>query len=377
MTIEEIVKKYNPEWAILELIAKNTTDSEEQVLNILKNNVINWGELIEQAMSHKMFPVVCCFFRKEQLFAKVPPFINQYFALGYQVNQIKTREIKKQTKKIVELLHSKNISFACTKGIVLEGQLYGDLGARFLSDVDFIADPKCKPKINDLMLKMGFEVGTVDWRTNDIKKMSRQQYLMFLAEKTKLPEYVIHTNDEIIKYVSAGFVFSFTWDSCPYKVSMHDALSDITLRKLNIDNQSTLIPAMNNPYHFIYIILHLYKHAMVEHLSERRNDVNLVKFMDVYHFWENNKQDLMAKLPKIIKENNIENPIAWAAFHTDSLFGSEILKSLGLQTPDETYLYSALDKKGHPVRWKGDMRDRLFSKDRRKLFLKYVNSRRG
>lgn len=368
MNIKDVVKNYNPEWAILEIIAKNDRKSEEQVLDILNNNNINWGELIEQSMSHKMFSLVCYFFNKEKLFSKIPPFINQYFSLGYQINQIKNKEIKKQTKRIVSVLNDNEISFACTKGIVLEGQLYGNLGARFLSDVDFIADPKFKSKINDLMLKIGFKVGTVDWRTNGIKEMSRYQYLMFLAEKTKLPEYVIQTSNELIKYVSAGFVFSFTWDSCPYKVSMHDALSDITLQKLKIDNQETLIPVMNNSYHFLYIIMHLYKHAMVEHLSERRNDVNLVKFMDVYHFWESNKQELINSLPAIIESNGIEKPVAWTAFHTDSLFNSKILENLGLSKPSKDYLFSATDKKGKPIHWNGDMRDRLFSKNRQELF---------
>lgn len=377
MCNESLIKKYGPEWAILEEVAKNNNDSTNKILNILRDqqNAIDWGELIEQAMSHKMFPTLAYYFTNAKLYKFIPPFINQYFTLGYQINRSKTNEIKKEALRITKVMKHYDISVVCTKGIILEDQLYGGKGARFLSDVDFMSLPDNKSEINNTMLNLGYHVGTVDWRKNDIKPMSRVQYLMYISESSKLPEYVIRVKNKIIKYVSAGYVLSFTWNNCPYDISVKNALMHSTLHKIKIDGKEYQLPSLDNSYHFLYIILHLYKHAMVSHLSKKRNDVNLVKFMDVYNFWKKYNKELKQTLPQIISENHVEDPICWTLYHTDYLFGSTMLKDLKLSVPSEEYLHSTLDEKGNKIFWKGDMRDRLFAKDRLKLLVSNYRDR--
>ena len=75
------LKKYGVEWLILVNIVKGDL---ELVKKLALNNSIQWGELIEQAMSHKIFPMVSYFFlNDEDLFNLIPPFINQYFKICY------------------------------------------------------------------------------------------------------------------------------------------------------------------------------------------------------------------------------------------------------------------------------------------------------
>lgn len=377
MCNKSLIKKYGPEWAILEEIAKNNNDSVDKILDILidQQDAINWGELMEQAMSHKMFPTLAYYFTNEKLYKFIPPFINQYFTLGYQINRNKTNEIKKEALRITQTMAHHGTSVVCTKGIILEDQLYGGNGARFLSDVDFMSVSDNKSEINNTMLNLGYHIGTVDWRKNDIKTMSRVQYLMYISESSKLPEYVIRVKNELVNYVSAGYVLSFTWNNCPYDISVESALKHSTLHTVKIDNKEYQLPSLDNSYHFLYIILHLYKHAMVSHLSKNRNDVNLVKFMDVYNFWKKYSKELKKTLPQIISENHVEAPISWTLYHTDYLFGSTMLKDLKLSVPSDKYLYSTLDEKGNKIFWKGDMRDRLFAKDRLKLLVSNYKDR--
>src|SRR5213078_4982328 len=49
-----------PEWTILELLARGITeDSERQtVRDLLLTDTLNWGELLEQALRHKMLPML-------------------------------------------------------------------------------------------------------------------------------------------------------------------------------------------------------------------------------------------------------------------------------------------------------------------------------
>ena len=366
MAINEDIKKYGPEWIILEQIVKKA--EKETVEKILRENQINWGELTEQAMSHKIFPMVGYYFISNDLFSYLPPFMNQYFRICYDVNFDKTKIIKNKTIFICDLLDKNNIEYVVTKGTVLDNELYDNMGYRFLSDVDFIVKYEYKKQVVELLKTKGFIIGTVDWKTNSIREMNREEYLKYMTTPDKLPEFVCEVDNPINKYVSVGFVTSFTWSKCDYQVDIDEAFKKIVRVKIGIEDKR--IPVLSSTYHFIYIILHLYKHAWVEYLSRWNNDVNLVKFGDVYHFWRKNKDELLMNLKDIIKRQGIEKPIIWTLSHTDSIFGTNMVKELGYEGwIDPIYLNSAGDEKGNTRMWKGTMRDRLCSKDRKSLYL--------
>ena len=73
--MENDIKKYGREWIILEKITKGAEEDVDKIKKLLTGE-INWGELMEQAMSHKIFPMVAYFFIKNDLFEKIPPFIH-------------------------------------------------------------------------------------------------------------------------------------------------------------------------------------------------------------------------------------------------------------------------------------------------------------
>lgn len=359
------IKKFGPEWIILENITKGDTNLVKEILNEYN---INWGELIEQAMSHKIFPMVAHFFISNDLFEFLPPFINQYFRLIWDVNAKKVKEIKKETILITRELLKENIPFVATKGVVLDNELYENEGYRFLSDADFIVKPQYKKKVMEKLNDLGLKVGTVDWKSNRIKELTREEYLIYLNTPDKLPEFVTEIDDEIIKYVSIGFVTSLTWNKCEYKVDIDDALDNIRMIDIGLNEEK--IPALSITYHYIYIILHLYKHAWIEYLSKWNNDVNLAKFGDVYRYFYKYKEILIKELPNLITKHHIEEPIIWTLMHTDQIFECNIVETLGIDKNiiSTEYLNSAGDKKGNIRHWKGNMEERLYSKDRKKLF---------
>lgn len=361
------IKKYGVEWLILVNIVKGDLDT---VKDLALNNKINWGELIEQAMSHKIFPMVCYFFLyDEELFNLIPPFINQYFKICYDINKTKTTIIKEQVHNIDHILKKKNIKYAATKGVILDKLLYDNKGYRFLSDADFMALPENKQEIGEALKEIGFDVGTVEWKTNEVRKMSREEYLRFLMAKDKIPEHVIEIKNDIIKYVSVGFVTSFTWSGCEYDVDVNNAFLNNV--EVPIDDTKENISSLDITNHFIYIILHLYKHAMVEFLSRWNNDVNLVKFGDVYRYFNKYEDIILKELPKLMKKFNMEKPILWTLYHTDSIFGSNMIEKIKgdeFVKNNKEYLNSAKDEKGNTRYFKGTMMERLVSKNRKDLF---------
>lgn len=363
------IKKYGPEWVILELITKGDIQKEEEITEILKHNKIDWGELIEQAMRHKIFPMLSWYFLQNNNFQYLPPFINQYFKVVYDVNKTKTSILKQEAIKITKELKKHSIPFVCTKGIVLDDQLYGNQGYRFLSDIDFIVQLEYKQEVINILEKIQYMPGTVDWKNNTIRKLTREEKLIYLNSSDKLPELVKPINNPIIGYASLGFVTSFSWAKCPYKIDIYKAFDNIEWITINETDET--IPALSPVYHFLYIILHLYKHAWIEYLQRWDNDVNLVKFGDVYRFWNKYKPILQSNLSETIKQYDLEDPVLWTLFHTDSIFGSSIVNELGLKKSiRKKYLNSAGDYKGTIRYWRGNMRERLKSKNRSELFIK-------
>ncbi len=365
--MEEDIKKYGVEWIILEKITKGDAE-DTQLIKDLFSYEINWGELMEQAMSHKIFPMLAYFVIENDCFDKVPPFVNQYFRIFLDVNMEKVKKIKEAAIEITKELTKLNIPFVATKGVILDNELYGNVGCRFMSDADFIVEVKNKNIVMETLKSLGYKIGTVNWKNNGIKELSREEYLIYLNTPDKLPEFVKETDNNIIKYVSIGFVCSLTWNKCEYSVDINDALKNIRLIDIGLNNEK--IPALGITYHYIYIILHLYKHAWLEFLSRWNNDVNLVKFGDVYRYYKKYKEIIDKELPEIIKKQNIENPVIWTLQHTDEIFGSNIVENLNYENfINDEYLHSAGDKKGNIRIWKGNMRERLKSKNRKKLFI--------
>ena len=361
------IEIYGPEWIILELIAKG--NEEEDILKILENCKISWGELLEQSISHKIVSSLAYTMLNDELCNFIPPYINQHLKLTLELNKYKNKLLKEQTKQIVEAFKKRNIEYVCTKGIILNNTLYENKDYRYLSDIDFMMKPKYRDVVQDTMKEIGFCTGRGDWKTNQIRELSREEYLREVYSKEKIPEYVIKTNKDIITFIAAGFVTDFVWEKCPYKVDIEEAFKYNYNENIGISNVN--VNSLSISYHYVYIILHLFKHAWVNHLSEKRNDVNLTRFGDVYRYWNKYSHILKEELPEIIQRYNIYVPILWTLKNTDIIFKSNITDELNIEYADfnEELLNSTSNKNGSIIKLKGNIRDRLKSKERTKLII--------
>lgn len=354
------------EWIILEEIAKGVP--QEELTRLLKDNRINWGELIEQAIYHKLLPMLSWNLLKENTFELVPPFLNQYFKNILDLNRHKTNIQKAETVRIVHALNKKNIKFAITKGMILESTLYNSDGYRYLSDIDFMINADDKNNVLEIMDSIGYKVGMLDWRTHTIKELSREKHLIYTTTNDHVPEHLIEIDDPIIRYVSVGFAMSFSWSGSPYNVDISKAFEKLIYNKVS-GYEEALFPSLNHAYHFVFVVIHLFKHAWLDSMQKWKNDVNLIKFADVMRLW--NKFDIQIKeeIFDIIEQFSIEEPLFWVARHTDDLFGTNITKELKLtNNVNPNILHKAYDRRGNAISWKGTMRNRLQLKERKSIF---------
>ena len=68
------------EWTILELLARGVADDSERqtIRDLLKAANLNWGELLEQALMHKMLPMLAHQIISDGLSFEVPTTIYQH-----------------------------------------------------------------------------------------------------------------------------------------------------------------------------------------------------------------------------------------------------------------------------------------------------------
>ena len=361
-------KKYGPEWAILFSVASMLKD-DKIIEDILSSYQIDWGKLLTQAMNHKIAPMLCWkFIRSETLFNLLPPFTNQYFKMIYDVNRLKVQIFKKEAIRITEIMKQRNIPCVLTKGILLDNELYSNEGYRFLSDIDFIASANDKQTICATLNDIGYTAGTINWRTheiinwksNDIEHYEKDGYYW---DNTKISEHVKLIDEMAINFISLGFCTELSWETAGFYVSPDEALTSRITADIGLNDAG--VPSLNPVYHFIYIILHLYKHAWVTDTAKWNNDVNLVKFADVYHFYQKHKKILNDELLETIELYDIMQPITWTLYHVDDCFGSNTLQELGLVNfLDRDKINCSLDKNGNLIYFEGNMMDRLESTNR-------------
>ena len=82
------------EWAVLELLARGIADEQERqtLRDLVVADGCNWGELLEQALRHKMLPMLAYYVISTDLRFEIPVTIYQHLesALAWNRWQIET-----------------------------------------------------------------------------------------------------------------------------------------------------------------------------------------------------------------------------------------------------------------------------------------------
>src|SRR5881392_1811087 len=90
---------FGPEWTILELLAREVTDEPERemVRDLLLADSLNWGELLEQALRHKMLPMLAHHIISADLRFDVPATIYQHLESTLEWNRLQIEVFRRET----------------------------------------------------------------------------------------------------------------------------------------------------------------------------------------------------------------------------------------------------------------------------------------
>ena len=367
------------EWLLLELITLKPESSKEKETfdKLMKSNGLNWGELLEQALRHKILPLLAFDTTSNQFIETLPKLVRRHLRTTLDLNKYNNTILYNEAARIIKILESQDVRFVGTKGITLESTIYNNNGSRRLGDMDFMVLPKYRNVITRTMSQLGYQMGGFNWSTYKVRPLNREEKTIFKLNPDHLPHFIKLTEDPVVPFVDVDFANSLTWTCSPFNVPIEDALAEIVYQPIP-GISDVQMPCFNSKFQFIFTILHLFREAWVfrEGWVDTINDgwetdVTLSKFADVIRLWKAYEKELNTpEFIQILEKYEIMNPILWVLEHTDRTFNTNILPTLGLEgRVTEEWLHSAGGLGGKLIQWKGTMRERLYCKDRRKLFI--------
>lgn len=359
------------EWAILELMCLDLENEARQktFVELMSSGQVHWGELLEQALNHKVLPLLAFHTRTGILRDIVPWFLWLHMQTTLELNRHKTAIYRQAAAEIVNALDSYGVRFVATKGIAFESTLYEGNGTRnFKTDIDFMVAPKDKDIVINALQQLGYEMGDFSWSSGTIRPHRREDMIIYQLHPDHIPIMSKLTGDPLVKSISIDFATSLTWAESPYQVPIEVALADICRQPIP-GHPDTFLPVFSPFFQFGFTILHLFREAWFEKWLKVGQDVNLSKFIDVIRLWQycvshEYHSSFVAQMEKF----SITAPLLWVLEHIDRTWHTTTVSTLDMKNRiDESFLFSLNASDGEWRHWQGTMRERLHCKERKTL----------
>jgi hypothetical protein len=354
-------QSFGPEWTILELLARGVVeDSEEQMVrDLLTTDTLDWGELLEQALRHKMLPMLAHHIISTGLRFDVPTAIYMHLESALEWNRCQIEVFRRETVRVAQGLSGHGIPFVVTKGMTFESTLYGGLGTRHMNDIDFMIAPKDREAVLSAMQDLGFRP-FYDWA-----KDARREEISSRLNRDHLPKLAREVDQPGIRVINVDIANSLTWTKSPFDVPVEEALENSVEQPVP-GMPGVRLPCFRLAYQFLFTVLHLFREAWLQKFVDFGTDVGLMKFGDVIRLIDYNRRELAkGELLRIMQTHNVTQPVAWVLRHLDETFQTRTLELLALEEyGDEELLGSQMQSSAY-VRASGQsMRERLQSKAR-------------
>jgi hypothetical protein len=350
-----------PEWAVLELLARGLVDDSERRMarDLILLETLDWGELLEQALRHKMLPMLSDHIISAGLRFDVPTAIYQHLESVLEWNRCQIEVFRRETVRIAKALADRGVHFVVTKGITFESTLYGGLGTRHMNDIDFMIAPRDRDAVMSLMQELGFRP-FFDWA-----KDARREEISSRLNRDHLPKHAREINQPGIGIINVDIANSLTWTKSPFEVPVEEALKEpVELPVPGIPGVG--LPCFRPTYQFLFTVLHLFREAWLQKFVDFGTDVGLMKFGDVIRLVDHNRRELTdGELLQIMEAHNVTDPVAWVLRQLDETFQMRVLELLELEEYGGEKQLASQMQSGAYVRTSGQsMRERLQSKTR-------------
>ncbi|MFD6210705.1 nucleotidyltransferase family protein [Peribacillus sp. NPDC060253] len=151
---------------LLEILKTEDYDS----VGLLKKELIdiNWGEFLQLAMHHRVYPLIYTKLKKADD-NRIPPYIIQTLYKEFKKNTLQMLLLSGEMEQVSELFTENQIRLLYLKGPVIAADIYGDISLRTSKDLDILISITDLKSAEELLLSIGYEKEVVPNFLNEWK----------------------------------------------------------------------------------------------------------------------------------------------------------------------------------------------------------------
>ena len=348
---------------IKELVLAYSTKDFSKVERLVNSDDIEWGFFIEQLLKHKLAPLAFVVL-KPFFDDAIPMYIGEWLSTQYYLNKYRTKLSIEMIKPFIEKIETRNIPAVLIKGLSIDSMLYEQDYIKTISDVDVLINEEDADALKAVLDECGFMEGNYNYKTNRIECMPRKRKILLCLTRDHMSEYLVHTGDTIFPAVKVDVSFNNDWIDRGMKSCFDSAIKEPMWVKIE---NNLRIPTMRYTYHFLYLIMHLYRHACSYRFIERGIGVRLSMFNDIMLFYKKYSYIIRREFKIVLNDKKVGNQVEWVLFHLDQIYKSNFCGELGIRYNLKS-MNSVHGKNNEMMCWKGGIEDRLWCKNEKKLF---------
>ncbi len=145
------------EFNLIVLCSRTTfdPDTKNRVLDVIKNNSINWEAVYTISIKFGLLGIVYRYLRTE-FFSHIPDQIQKKFHRYYLTVAARNALLSNELLNILSVFEKQGILALPLKGPVLSDTIYGDDTLRVSSDIDIFVEDTKAVKARDILLSLGY-----------------------------------------------------------------------------------------------------------------------------------------------------------------------------------------------------------------------------
>lgn len=233
--------------------------------------------------------------------------------LLYEENIRKAKICLDNVEYTCEVFKNAEFPFAFLKGAYLISNLY-EIGDRTSNDIDVLIHEKDVGACKKILTENGFKQGYVE--NGVFREASRSELIMSKMNFGEtIPFYKCFEN----RFIAVDINFSVD-----YKPMKDDSIITKLLEKrVKIPIGNTVLTTLDIYDFIIYLCLHLFKEATTSDWVERRKDLNLYKFNDLYIlFHEKANVEFYKVMSETISMYGVNHECYYALYNATQIFDS-------------------------------------------------------
>ncbi|MFE7504653.1 nucleotidyltransferase family protein [Promicromonospora sp. NPDC057488] len=350
----------NPDdvWTFLELVAGHPHASEPGAAGELIGRAhFDHDRMVGLAMRHGLLPSVANFLHVNGLRRSLPTRLRNPVLNALYHSRHRSALLTLAAVEINAALSAHKIPVVWTKGVVLQTWLYRNTGTRLFNDLDIMVLPEHRESVSEVLMSAGFKAGhRFDPSSATLVPVDRKTTTLYRLSPDHLVPFNRLTGDVAVPVVVIDVANSLTWHGSPWDVPVHLVQEPAVLVPVR---EGDCLPAMAPPHSLLFLCLHLFREGWFEG-TIRLKDISLAQFADISLAWRQLSGPERQELGRLIHHHGLQEPLAWATAHTDSIFGDMMTEELDLsEYATADWLSSARGRGEDVLHWSGTMRERL------------------